>query len=879
MSSSPLADWAEYVDPAQPMDPAHPLNIGRVLWLYGVANSGWTGGKTLRDIVRGVKKPNDATLNNSPTWSVSPFGRALTTNGSTQTATTTVTGTTTVSYAFAAWMKYNGTLPGTTYRVAADFGGGVSARSTWLGLFTNGKWNISHSSAANDINGPNGDTKWHRLLGITLGSTAGFYAYVDGVLIGSSASSILTRNSDAVTIGNYGSGSFYWDGKIADVSVWDLTKAHASSATLAAFAALDYDESRKGYPEALRRISRTSWFLADVPARVDAPYGVTRPTVPQDQVDPAQPMDAGYPLNACRLLWLYGPKNSGWAGGITFRDLTRGSRNPHDGSLVNAPAWQDSRYGRAVKMTAASSHYVDLTAFDPYIVGATKVVASAWFNRTAATYSSFFRGTNSTNGFGLIWFNDNILYAIADRGSGIGAGFVYTTANTSTGWQHVQIAYDGSQSTNTTKMRIWLNGVPLSLSSVGTVATSVVSGGTVWRLGQFDSSGVKYQTGATADHSVWIGRLWTDADARNLYEQSRQGYPDAINWLGRSSWTQTPGALSPITGDAALTQGIFTLTATGTVAVAGTSALTQVAQSLAAAGGVSVAGAAPLTQAANTTAGAGAVAVAGAASQTQGADTSAAAGAVAIAGAAAVTQSADMLASAGSLTITGGAALTQAGDATTGAGAVSIVGGAGITEAGQTLASAGAVAIAGASAMVQAGQTLTADGAVAIGGSGVLVQGGDTLTAFGVNGVQTLAFIGWTAAPSILSWSAVPVDPTWTAVPSGMGWIAGGDEMAGGLVRNTLVRSPGDDSPVWMDFGDCPELADGSVTITSCAVTESGTSALTIGNGGVATVDNEYRVSIPITGGVDGTTYYVRLYATLSNSKHIERIAPYKVLS
>jgi len=529
-----------------------------------------------------------------------------------------------------------------------------------------------------------------------------------GVVIATGTTGSGSFTSTALALGQNRSttpGSDLFAGDIADVSVW-------FRCLTAAEVALDYAESRNGYPEALRRfVRRKTWFLADVPARVDAPYGVTQPTVPRDLVDPAQPMDAGHYLNGANLLaWLYGVKNSGWTGGKTFPNIVQGSRYAHPHTLTNGPGWVDSRYGRAVKLVPGSLQYIDAGTVDAHLTGETKVVGSMWVNRTAATHASMFRGNNSVDGFGLIWFNDNNIYGVADRGSGVGSGFVYA-ASTATGWNHVQFAYDGAQSTNATKMRLWLNGKPLSLTTSGTVATSVVACSLPWSIGKFNSVGTTYYgTGGVADHRLFTGRVWSDADAAALYKESCAGNPGAINWLGRSSWTQTPGALSPITGDAALTQGIFALSATGTVAVAGASALTQAAQTLAAAGAVSVAGAAAITQAADTAAGTGAVAVAGATSQTQAADTSAAAGAVSIAGAAAVTQGADTLASAGTLTVTGGAALTQAGDATSGTGAVSIVGGAGITEAGQTLASAGAVAITGSAALTQAGQTLYSTG-------------------------------------------------------------------------------------------------------------------------------------------------------------------------
>ncbi len=154
---------------------------------------------------------------------------------------------------------------------------------------------------------------------------------------------------------------------------------------------------------------------------------------------------------------------------------------------------------------------------------------------------------------------------------------------------------------------------------------------------------------------------------------------------------------------------------------------------------------------------------------------------------------------------------------------------------------------------------------------------------------------GWTAVGSVREWLAAGVIPLWSAVASATTWFASGAspvysvvgsantwhagdyEMAGQLVRNKLQRSPADDSPCFMDFGDATELQATGVTIASCTVAEVTTTALTIGTPSVES--NGYRVSVTITGGTDGSEYTIRFYATLSTGKHIERNAIYKVTS
>jgi len=114
--------------------------------------------------------------------------------------------------------------------------------------------------------------------------------------------------------------------------------------------------------------------------------------------------------------------------------------------------------------------------------------------------------------------------------------------------------------------------------------------------------------------------------------------------------------------------------------------------------------------------------------------------------------------------------------------------------------------------------------------------------------------------------------PTWLAIGSGNIWQAGGDAMAGSLVRNTITRGPGDNSAVIMDFGDCPELIAGD-TLASVTVAE-GTATLTIGT---PVIVNGYQAKVTITGGVDGATYQVRWVATTTGGLHIDRTAIYAV--
>jgi hypothetical protein len=77
-----------FIDTACPVDWAHPLNRGLVADWTILPIPGWRGGLTLRDLVRGGRRPNDGTLTAGPTWGGAKgrpggFG-SLNTNGTSQ---------------------------------------------------------------------------------------------------------------------------------------------------------------------------------------------------------------------------------------------------------------------------------------------------------------------------------------------------------------------------------------------------------------------------------------------------------------------------------------------------------------------------------------------------------------------------------------------------------------------------------------------------------------------------------------------------------------------------------------------------------------------------------------------------------------------------
>ncbi len=146
---------------------------------------------------------------------------------------------------------------------------------------------------------------------------------------------------------------------------------------------------------------------------------------------------------------------------------------------------------------------------------ATAATISAWLYRssTGTTVGLGGCGGNASGGdnrFSLIWFSDGNLYFSAAQ-TGIG-GYSYAAVS-GTGWRHVALVYDGSQSSSATRAKLFVDGVQLSVTFVSGVGTAL---GTVspWRIGQDASD--RACGGTVAECGLWAGTALADAQVVQL---------------------------------------------------------------------------------------------------------------------------------------------------------------------------------------------------------------------------------------------------------------------------------------------------------------------------------------------------------------------------
>lgn len=223
-------------------------------------------------------------------------------------------------------------------------------------------------------------------------------------------------------------------------------------------------------------------------------------------VKPARPRLVGdHPLGpgaGLRHLW---PLSEG--GGLATRDeVTLATA-----SLVGSPLWANGPYGPYLGFIGASSQYVDAGPI-PWLSGA-----------PAFTLVVIQRRTTSGDNF-AIHIGASFGTTIGISGStfvtcrvGTGAGDAYSQVpNTTDEWQHIVMAFDGSQATALDRVALYINGVQQSMTmGAGTFPTTAPSSTDSLRIGAAEFVSF-FGTGQST--GTWLyDRTFTASNAADHY--------------------------------------------------------------------------------------------------------------------------------------------------------------------------------------------------------------------------------------------------------------------------------------------------------------------------------------------------------------------------
>lgn len=261
-------------------------------------------------------------------------------------------------------------------------------------------------------------------------------------------------------------------------------------------------------------------------------------------LDPSCPVNWAHPVNDRLSGWWVGPPNSGHRQGNTFRNLVglSGRRGRGQGTLTGGPAWVGPK-GRPGGWSALSfdgtDDYVSVGLFaDGYPLGDQTI--AAWLRPTSSAVQdrAWFATGNGSSTYGVylsVTAAGNAHFYWAPAVSYISGGTCPTDQ-----WSHIACTRRGSTRT------IYINGVSVtSASDAGTDLSSPASASMHIGRRVDGLTGTPYYSGFLDDIRLYTYGL-SAATVREVYEESRRGYPSAARWLPDGTYfaTETDAAVA-----------------------------------------------------------------------------------------------------------------------------------------------------------------------------------------------------------------------------------------------------------------------------------------------------------------------------------------------
>lgn len=379
------------------------------------------------------------------------------------------TGYTMTVFTVSAWIKTSQVI--TTFEGLVDWSDS-SQRRFGIGLDPTGDpvliyVNASNQNRRKEAAGVNvDDMKWHHIVGIFDGSDT--YMYVDGktVTLGAEINDLSTAtNASDLRIGQHTAGSFFFPGQIDEVRIYNR--------------ALTSDDVYQLYEMGQSKIA-------------SIPFGNLNSSL------------IGY--------WTLDGKDTNWATNTT---LDR-SGNGNTGTITNMSTTTSpisGKVGQALSFDGVNDVVSagDINAID----GATNLTISAWMKRnTTNSFVTLGKSEASARRVNVNMFNDGRIYF--NVGNCTSATYGYFS-NNDRNWHHVVMVYDGSQSTNATKLVVYLDGEPQTLTFFGTIPNTTCSASSdAFTLGR-DTSSSNFSNGYIDEVRVYSKSL-TANEVTALYK-------------------------------------------------------------------------------------------------------------------------------------------------------------------------------------------------------------------------------------------------------------------------------------------------------------------------------------------------------------------------
>ncbi|MFH1048262.1 MAG: LamG domain-containing protein [Patescibacteria group bacterium] len=436
---------------------------------------------------------NDATENNNnitlvatPSWVSGKYGSALDLESTSSqygykadTASLSITKDLTLS----VWIKPESVTAATLFDIAGkwDYISSTAVESYLLAqygdeirLYIDAAANYKTTDSANLIAG-----NWYHIEGVYNAAASTVNIYVNGILqAGTVAGTIPSSIADDAARFHIGAedsstaAANFYDGLIDSVRVYNYARAQ--------------DE-----------------ILLDYSAGFAAKFG-------GDPLSPAERISLG----------LAGYWNFEEGGASTAKDSSGNGKN---GTLTNGPLWTKGKKGNAIKFDGVNDYVTSNFQFSIFnfqsisnwinfqTLAAGKPIIGKW----GGNQNAILLKTDDTNSdeLKICVASDLITDDCANYG-------ITTDANIAANvWYNIQIVYDGTQSTDANKLKLYFNGVQKTLTITGTIPTTLQNSTGALEIG--GDSDLAVYAGAKIDEVRVYNRALSFEEVNYLYNEKK----------------------------------------------------------------------------------------------------------------------------------------------------------------------------------------------------------------------------------------------------------------------------------------------------------------------------------------------------------------------
>ena len=202
--------------------------------------------------------------------------------------------------------------------------------------------------------------------------------------------------------------------------------------------------------------------------------------------------------------------------GTIWNDLSVGGNN---GTLINGPTFSNNNGGSIV--FDGVDDYVSVPK-QTALVNASQFTIFTWMKReTFQKKVVIYQGDNSSNDVAMeLWNDENAYFEVGNGSNSYGS-----IANNSANWQQLVMIFDGTQSSNSTRLKVYINSRLQTLSFSGTIPSTSGTSNSVFSIGNTQGiGGGNFSTGNIASVQIY-NRALSDQEVLQNYnvQKSRFG--------------------------------------------------------------------------------------------------------------------------------------------------------------------------------------------------------------------------------------------------------------------------------------------------------------------------------------------------------------------